>query len=99
MRTAKALARLRINGCSSEPSLCAHEISIKISCRSTSRYNHDKTVKKRRLRPECVKSSFHFTEPSLCAHEINIKSLVDLLADITMIKLSKSGGSDQSVHK
>ena len=28
-----------------------------------------------------------------------LKSLVDLLADITMIKLSNSGGSDQSVHK
>ena len=27
------------------------------------------------------------------------KSLVDLLADITMIKLSNNGGSDQSVHK
>ena len=39
------------------------------------------------------------SEPSLCAHEISIKSLVDLLADITMIKLSNSGDSDQSVHK
>ena len=28
-----------------------------------------------------------------------LKSLVDLLADITMIKLSNSGGSDQNVHK
>ena len=27
------------------------------------------------------------------------KSLVDILADITMIKLSNSGGSDQSVHR
>ena len=35
------------------------------------------------------------SEPSLRAHEISIKYLVDLLADITMIKLSNSGGSDQ----